>query len=142
MAKLKTTRNSASVSKFLDSIKDETKRGDCKKIAKMMEAAIGCVPAMWGPSIVGYGSYHYKYASGREGDMFRIGFSPRVQNITLYIVNGFGRYEKLLSKLGKHSTGKSCLYIKRLTDVDAGVLNQLIVESVKYFDDKYGPNEG
>lgn len=140
MAELKTKKNNASVKEFLDSIEDEQKRKDCQEISKMMRKASGKMPKMWGDSIVGFGEYHYKYASGREGDMCRIGFSPRKQNIVVYIVDGFEKYEKLMAKLGKHKTGKSCLYIKRLEEIDKTVLEKLIVESLKYFDKKYGKN--
>jgi hypothetical protein len=105
-----------------------------------MAKATGKKPKMWGPSIVGFDQYHYKYESGREGDMCRIGFSPRKQNLTVYIVDGFEKYENLMSKLGKHKIGKSCLYIKRLSDVDENILNELIKLSVKHFNDKYGKN--
>jgi len=131
MAELKTKVNKASVSEFLNSIEDDAVRKDCKEIAKIMKEVTKEKPKMWGTSIVGYGSYHYKYASGREGDWFVTGFSPRKQTITLYIMSGFDRYNELLKKLGKHATGKSCLYIKRLADVDKKVLKELIKESVK-----------
>jgi hypothetical protein len=130
MAELKTKKTEASVEKFLTAIKDEQTRMDCFEIAKIMKQATKSEPKMWGTSIVGFGSYYYKYASGREGDWMLTGFSPRKQNITLYIMAGFDRYEELLKKLGKHSTGKSCLYIKRLADVDRKVLKELIAESV------------
>jgi hypothetical protein len=92
---------------------------------------------MWGPSIVGFGSYHYKYDSGREGDMLLAGFSPRKQNLTLYIMAGFDRYENLMKRLGKHSTGKSCLYIKRLSDIDIDVLSEIISASYEHYNKKY-----
>ena len=139
-AELKTKKNKASVKEFLDSIEDEQKRKDCKEIAKMMRKASGKNAKMWGDSIVGFGEYHYKYPTGREGDWMRIGFSPRKQAITLYIMDGFEKRPKLMKKLGKHKTGKSCLYVKRLEDVDKEVLNELIEESVKHFNDKYGKN--
>ena len=97
-----------------------------------MRRVTGDEPAMWGPSIVGFGSYHYKYASGREGDWMKVGFSPRKQQLTLYIMSGFSRFDELMGRLGKHSTGKSCLYIKRLEDVDLGVLEELVRESVAH----------
>ena len=131
MAELKTKLTDASVDEFLNQIEDEQKRKDCFEILKMMKQATKAEPKMWGTSIVGFGDYHYKYASGREGDWMLTAFSPRKQNITLYIMAGFGRYETLLNKLGKHSTGKGCLYIKRLSDVDKKVLKELVVESVK-----------
>ena len=130
MAELKTQKTKASVAAFLNSIEDEKKRKDAKAIDKLMREVTGAKPAMWGPSIVGYGKYHYKYASGREGDWFQTGFSPRKQNLTLYIMDGFSKQATMLKKLGKHKTGKSCLYIKRLEDVDLGVLRQMIEASV------------
>ena len=132
MAELKTKVNKASVDKFINGVKDEQTRDDCFKIAEIMQKATKAEPKMWGTSIVGFGSYHYKGASGREGDWFVAGFSPRKQNLTLYIMTGFDEYEDLLAKLGKHSTGKACLYIKRLADVDLKVLKELITKSVKH----------
>lgn len=138
MAKLKTTPNEQSVEDFLQSVDNEQKRQDCYAILEMMKEAAGAEPQMWGPSIIGFGNYHYKYESGREGDWFLTGFSPRKQNLTLYIMPGFGRYEDLMNKLGKYKTGKSCLYIKKLEDVDREVLKQLVEESVDYLQKKYG----
>jgi hypothetical protein len=132
MAELKTKVNDASVDKFIQSVKDETTRADCYKIIEIMSKATKAEPKMWGASIVGFGSYRYKYASGREGDWMLVGFSPRKQNLTLYIMSGFEEYDSLLKKLGKHSTGKSCLYIKRLADVDMKVLRELVTRSVKH----------
>ena len=131
MAELKTKLNNASVDKFLKGIKDEQTRADCQQILEIMKKAAKAEPKMWGTSIVGFGVYHYKYASGREGDWFLVGFSPRKQNLTIYIMTGFDRYSAQLKKLGKHSLGKGCLYIKRLSDVDKKVLKELITESVK-----------
>jgi len=132
MAELKTRVNdAASVDAFIDSVEDEEKRRDCLQIMKMMKQAARAEPKMWGTSIVGFGNYHYKYASGRECDWMLTGFSPRRQNITLYIMTGFERYRDLLKKLGKHTSGVSCLYIKRLKDVDVKVLKELVSESVK-----------
>ncbi|MCI0554510.1 MAG: DUF1801 domain-containing protein [Anaerolineae bacterium] len=131
-AELKTKVNDASVTGFLNSVADEQKRKDSFEILKIMKESTQEEPKMWGSSIVGFGSYHYKGASGREGDWMQIGFSPRKQNITLYIMPGFERYQGLMKKLGKHSTGKSCLYIKRLDDVDVDVLKELISESIKF----------
>ncbi len=130
MAELKTKKNEASVDDFLNGIQDEQTRADCFEIVKIMKQATKAKPKMWGASIVGFGEYRYKYASGREGDWMLTGFSPRKQNITLYIMAGFDRYEPLLKKLGKYSTGKSCLYIKKLADVDKKVLKELVTESV------------
>ena len=123
----------------MDSIEDEQKRKDCKEIAKMMRKATGKRASMWGDSIVGYDKYDYENRSG-GGTWFRTGFSPRKEAITLYIMDGFEKRPKLMKKLGKHKTGKSCLYVKRLEDVDKEVLNELIEESVKHFNDKYGKN--
>ncbi len=136
MADLKTKANKASVEKFLNSVKDEKKKADCFKILELMKKITKDKPVMWGPSIVGFGKYHYKYASGREGDWFLTGFSPRKQNLTLYIMSGFKKYDGLMKKLGKYKTGSSCLYINKLKDVDIKVLKSLITESVKYMKNK------
>ena len=132
MAENKTRPTRASVTAFMAAIGDRQMRTDAKKVAAMMRRATGKRARMWGPSIVGYGSYHYTYESGREGDYMITGFSPRKQALTVYIMPGFRRFEGLMSKLGKYKTGKSCLYIKRLDDVDETVLEQLIDESVRY----------
>jgi hypothetical protein len=131
MAELKTKRNKGDVKAFLNSVPDERKRQDSFTILELMKTVTGVEPEMWGESIVGFGNYHYKYASGREGDWFLTGFSPRKQNLTLYIMAGFDGYDQLLRKLGKHSTGKSCLYIKKMDDVDTDVLEELVKKSVK-----------
>jgi hypothetical protein len=136
MAELKTKENKASVEKFLNSIKDEQKRQDSFKILEMMKKITKEDPKMWGPSIVGFGSYHYKYASGHEGDMCIAGFSPRKEALTIYILPGFEKYDSLMKKLGKYKTGKSCLYIRRLEDIDTKVLTELISESYKYMKQK------
>jgi hypothetical protein len=132
MAELKTKRNKGDVQAFLNSVPDEKKRQDSFAILELMRRVTGKEPEMWGDSIVGFGSYHYKYKSGREGDWFLTGFSPRKQNITLYIMAGFDEYDKLLNKLGKHTTGKSCLYVKKIEDVDADVLKELVRQSVEH----------
>jgi len=131
MAELKTKLNDASVVKFINSIKDESNRNDCFVIMKLMQKITKSEPKMWGSSIVGFGNYHYKYASGREGDWFLTGFSPRKQNLTLYIIAGFDHYDELMIKLGKYKTSKSCLYIKSLKDIDQKVLKEIITLSVK-----------
>ena len=131
MAELKTKQTDASVKDFLNQIKDEERRNDCLTVAKIMEEITGSKPKMWGPSIVGFGTYHYKYASGREGDWPITGFSPRKKDLTLYITSGFTDYADLMKQLGKHSTGKSCLYVKRLSDIHLSTLKKLIRESVK-----------
>jgi len=136
MAELKTKPNKVSVEKFLNSVKDEKKRNDSFGILEMMKKITKDEPVMWGTSIVGFGKYHYKYASGREGDWFLTGFSPRKQNLTIYIMSGFKRYNALMKKLGKHKTGSSCLYINKLEDLDMKVLKELITESVKYMKNK------
>jgi hypothetical protein len=131
-AELKTKQTDQDVKAFLNGISDEKRRKDCLTIADLMEKATKTKPKMWGSSIVGFGSYHYKYESGREGDWFLTGFSPRKENLTLYIMAGFSRYDALLKQLGKTKTGKSCLYIKKLEDVDLGKLKQLIEASVAH----------
>ncbi|MBV9230452.1 MAG: DUF1801 domain-containing protein [Chloroflexi bacterium] len=132
MAENKTIPNDQDVEQFLNSIADERKRKDSFTILDLMKQVTGMEPRMWGSSIVGFGSYHYKYESGREGDTILAGFSPRKQNLTLYHMGGFERYDDLLKKLGKHTTAKGCLYIKRLDDVDLPTLKSLIEESVKH----------
>ncbi|NNE46598.1 MAG: DUF1801 domain-containing protein [Rhodothermales bacterium] len=132
MAELKTKLNDASVTDFLNSVDDVEKRKDCFALVDMMREITGAEPKMWGTAIVGFGTYHYRYASGREGDWMQVGFSPRKQSLTLYIMSGFSRYDELMKKLGKHKTGKSCLYVKRLSDVDPVVLRKLIKESVAH----------
>src|SRR5215207_4885470 len=132
MAELKTKVNTGSVHKFLDGIADEVKRRDSYLLLKMMEKATKDEARMWGDSIVGFGDYHYVGKSGREGDWFLAGLSPRKQNLTLYMLGGWKQHAELLAKLGKHSLGKGCLYIKRLDDVDMSVLNKLIAEAVKH----------
>lgn len=130
MAELKTKLNNASVDKFLKGVKDEQTRADCYQIIEIMNKATKAEPKMWGTSIIGFGNIHLKYESGRELDWFPIGFSPRKQNITLYLMGGLEQKE-LLDKLGKYSTGKGCLYIKKLADVDIKVLNKLVTTSAK-----------
>jgi hypothetical protein len=131
VAELKTKKTEQSVNDFLNKIADAQRREDCFALAKLMEEATGCEPKMWGPSIVGFGSYHYKYESGREGDWLMTGFSPRKQDLTLYIMLGFEKHGDLMKQLGKHRTAKSCLYIKRLSDVHVPTLKKLIKASVK-----------
>jgi hypothetical protein len=130
-AELKTKVNAASVEGFLNTVEDDQKRKDCFEIVKIMEQVMNEPPKMWGSSIVGFGNYHYKYSSGREGDWMVTGFSPRKQNLTIYIMAGFDKFEYLLLKLGKFKTSVGCLYIKKLDDVDKTVLRELIAESVK-----------
>ena len=126
MAELKTKKNDASVDDFISSISDDRRRQDCVAVLEMMREVTGEEPKMWGDSIVGFGSYHYEYASGRDGDWFLAGFSPRKQNLTLYIMSGFPEHEALMAKLGKHKTGRSCLYIKKLDDIHLPTLRELV----------------
>ncbi len=130
MAELKTKLTERSVQDFLNSIPDESRRQDCFALLALMQEATKSPAMMWGDSIVGFGSYHYKYKSGREGDWFQVGFSPRKQNLTLYIMPGFERYAELMEKLGKYKTGKSCLYINKTEDIDLSTLKQLVKQSV------------
>ena len=132
MAKNKTTPTEQSVEEFLNAVADERKREDSFTILELMKQVTGLEPTMWGTSIVGFGSYHYKYESGREGDMILAGFSPRKQNLTIYNMGGIDQDGDLLKKLGKHTVGGGCLYIKRLDDVDLSTLKRLIEESFKH----------
>lgn len=129
-AELKTKKNDGDVEKFLNSVQDEQRRKDTKTVTRLMEEITKEKPVMWGASIIGFGTYHYKSpATGREGDWMRIGLSPRKQNLTLYLMDGFSEYSKLLARLGKHKTGKSCLYINQLEEVDMDVLSEMIKKS-------------
>ena len=129
---LKTKLNESSAEGFLNSVEDEEKRAGCFRVLELMKKVTGEEPKMWGPSIVGFGSTHLKYESGRELDWMLIGFSPRKADITLYIMSGFARYDELMARLGKYKTGKSCLYIKRLSDVDMNVLEELVEASIAH----------
>jgi hypothetical protein len=137
MAELKTKRNKGDVEAFLNSVPDEKKRRDSFTILELMKQVTGEEPKMWGDSIIGFGSYHYKYESGREGDWFVTGFSPRKQNLTIYIMSGFDEYDNLMSRLGKYKTGKSCLYIKKIDDVDQDVLQELVKKSVEHMEESH-----
>ena len=132
MAELKTQPNDKSVTDFLNRVENDTKREDSFTILELMKEVTGVEPIMWGDSLIGFGTYHYKYASGREANWFMTGFSPRVQNLTLYIMDGFDEYDALLGKLGKHSTGKSCLYVKRLENIDLDILREMVEKSVAH----------
>lgn len=132
MAELKTKRNEGDVEAYLNSVENDRKRQDAFAILELMQKVTGEEPKMWGDTIVGFGSYHYKYESGREGDWFLTGFAPRKQNLTLYIMPGFERYDELMASLGKYKTGKSCLYINKLEDVNLDVLEELIKQSVTH----------
>jgi hypothetical protein len=131
MAENKTKPTKGSVTAFLNKIKDQQVRDDCFVILEMMKKVSNFEPTMWGSAIVGFGTYHYVYESGREGDTILIGFSPRKQNISIYLMGGLTKVEDELAKLGKYSTGKGCLYIKSLSDVNAGVLKKIFAKSFK-----------
>jgi len=137
MAELKTRQTDADVAAFLDGVENPQRREDSHEVLKLMKSVTRAEPKMWGSSIVGFGPYHYVYESGREGDWFLTGFSPRKQALTLYIMAGFERYDELMQRLGKYRTGKSCLYINKLEDVDKKVLKELITESVRHMKKNY-----
>lgn len=143
MAELKTRVNDGSVTEFLDRVTDGGKRQDCYTILELMREASGFEPKMWGDSIIGFGAYRYRYASGREGDWPLTGFSPRKQNLTIYIMTGFENSDGLMAKLGKYKTGKSCLYINTVADIDLAVLRELVTESIhqmlKYYPARENP---
>ncbi len=130
MADNKTKKNRKSVRKFLDAVEPEHRRKDAWELCKLMESLTGEKPCLWGDSIVGFGDYHYEYQSGRKGEWFLSGFSPRKASLTLYIMAGFSLYDDLMDKLGKFKTGRSCLYVNRLNDIDRKVLRRLIKASV------------
>ena len=134
MAELKTRPTGVSVDAFLDGVADPGRRADAHKVRALMERLSGEPATMWGPTIVGFGRYRYKYDSGHEGEMARIGFSPRAKELVFYL---FPRRQALMDRLGKYRTGKSCLYIKRLADVDEAVLEELVIEAIAYMDEKY-----
>jgi len=136
MAELKTVKNDQPVDLFLQKVEDPNKRQDSYTILEMMETITGEKAKMWGDSLVGFGDLHYKYASGREGDWMLTAFSPRKQNLTLYIMSGFDQHAEILARLGKYKTGKGCLYINRLSDVDQNVLRELIQKSVNFLKEK------
>ncbi|HET8771830.1 MAG TPA: DUF1801 domain-containing protein [Gemmatimonadaceae bacterium] len=140
MAELKTVPTGRSVDAFIDAL-TPARQEDCRTLVRMMTEVTGAEPKMWGPSIVGFGSYHYRYESGREADWMLIGFSPRKSDLTLYIMPGFSEHAEQLATLGRHRTGKSCLYIKRLADVDLAVLRDLMRESVAAMRKRYAPSE-
>ncbi len=133
----KTRPRDASVDDFIAAVPDPAQRADALAIAGMMGRLTGESPTMWGPTIIGYGRYHYRYESGREGEMCRIGFSPRKGQTVIYVVDGYDDKQALLDRLGKHKTGKACLYIKRLADVDAAVLEEICARSLAVMAEKY-----
>lgn len=140
-AKNKTVETELKVSDYIANIEDDSRREDCQKILNMMQRVSGFNPKIWGTSlksgIVGFGNYHYKYESGREGDSLRTGFSSRAANISIYIMPGYQDFDDELSRLGKHKMGKACLYIKRLSDVDEALLEEIVVKGLKIMDEKY-----
>jgi hypothetical protein len=138
MSEPKTRPTHASVPQFLDGVADPARRQDCQEVLEMMRRVTGSEPKMWGSGMIGFGQYRYKYESGREGDWPLAGFSPRKENLTLYIMAGVERYPALLQKLGKHKVGKGCLYVKKLSDVDKDVLEQLVRSSVEHVRERYG----
>ena len=135
--KPKTTENKASVSDFVKQIADEQRRKDALAIIKIMKEQSGFEPKMWGPSIIGFGSYHYKYDSGHEGDAPLVGFSPRKNEFALYLTSQFDKREELLKQFGKHKSAKACIYVKKLEDVNVDVLKRMIGNSIKYYKEKY-----
>lgn len=138
MSENKTKPTGRSVEKFINGIGDSKKRQDARVILELMKQVTKLEPRMWGDSLIGFGSYHYKYASGREGDFFMTGFSPRKQNLAIYIMQGFESFEDIMEKLGRYTTGKSCLYIKKLEDVDLAALKKLIRQSFAGMKKAYG----
>ena len=137
MAELKTKPTGVAVDAFLDGVADPQRREDAKKVRAMMERISGYPARMWGPNIVGFGRYSYTYASGHSGESARLAFSPRAKELVLYVLGDFSRQQALLDRLGKHKTGKCCLYVKRLSDIDEDVLEELIGESLAYVREKY-----
>lgn len=137
MSELKTKKNNASVAQFIKTIENDVKRNDSEKLLQIFEDETGETPAMWGDSIVGFGEYHYKYASGQEGDWPKTGFSPRKQSLTIYIMPGFDAYKDELEKLGKYKTSVSCLYIKKLVGVDETILRKMIRDSYQRMSKMY-----
>ncbi len=136
MAELKTKKNNASVEAFLNGIENEKRKKDSFAILKLLKNCTKNEPRMWGSNIVGFGNHHYKYESAREGDWFSLGFSPGKQHLTVYIMTGFSRYGEIMKRLGKYKTGKSCLYINKLEDVDINVLEEIVQASTKYLTSK------
>ncbi len=137
MAELKTKPNNQNVDDFLKKVSDPAKRKNCHRVLDIMKQITRQEPKMWGDSMVGFGNYHYQYTSGREGNWFLTGFSPRKQSLTIYIMSGFDQFEHLMSQLGKYKNSKSCLYVKKLEDIDLGILKELIAESIKLLSKRY-----
>ncbi|WP_394168408.1 DUF1801 domain-containing protein [Saccharospirillum alexandrii] len=137
----KTQPTSTSIAEFIESLDDERRQIECNQLVELMREESGQEPVLWGPAIIGFGQYHYRYESGREGDFMRVGFSPRKQNLSIYIIPGFKPYQAVLERLGKHKLGKSCLYIKRLEDVDISALRELVRQSLADMNERY-PEKG
>lgn len=137
MTKLKTQPTGQDVSEFLASVEDPQRQEDCHTLNALMQEVTGESPQYWHSNIVGFGTYHYRYDSGREGDWFLTGFSPRKQAISIYIMDGAERYEELTAELGRFKSGRSCLYVKRLSDIDLGILRELVGHSVRYMRERY-----
>ena len=133
----KTQPTSTSVADFIASLDDERLQAECRQLVDLMQEVSGKEPMLWGPAIIGFGQYHYRYESGREGDFMRVGFSPRKQTLSIYIIPGFEPYQAILERLGKHKVGKSCLYIKRLEDVDRSALRELVRQSWVAMEERY-----
>lgn len=129
MAELKTQPTDGDVEAFVDSIADEAMRADCRALLDLMREATGERPVLWGTSIVGFGDVHYRYASGREGDWFAVGFAPRKRSLTVYVMDGVDAHADQLSRLGRHTVGKGCIYLRRLSDVDTGVLREIVASA-------------
>ena len=142
MAALKTRQSGGSVSAFLAAISDPGKRRDCRRLGAIMRKATGHRAGMWSGSMVGYGQYYYRYASGHEGSWFEVGYAPRAKNITIYIMPGFSPYASLMKRLGRYKTGKSCLYIERLDDIDLDILTEIINLSVAEMRERYPSHRG
>ena len=140
MAELKTKENDGDVDAFLAAVENDIRREDCLTVRAMMQRVTGMAPKMWGDSIVGFDRYHYKYDSGREGDFFITGFSPRKAALTIYIMPGYGMFDAEMERLGKFKTGRSCLYIKKLTDIDLDLLEEILAKSVVWMREKYPRN--
>ena len=136
-AKLKTAETGEDVTSFIDTVENQTRRADAHTLLEMMRRVTGYPAKMWGPSIIGFGEYHYVYESGREGDMLRHGFSPRKANMVLYVSGGFKEDPSILDRLGKHKIGKSCLYINKLADIDLSVLQEILERDIIYMNEKY-----
>lgn len=141
MSENKTVETGASVDGFLETVDSSTRREDARAVIEIMRRVTGVEPRMWGPSIIGFGKCHYRYDSGREGEMPRVGFSPRKANLVLYLTSKDGDFMALLSKLGKHKTGASCLYVNKLSDIDVEVLESLISQSWEAAREQYGDPE-